>query len=155
MGFYNYFRLLKELRFLFRNKFVKKILTILIITILIISILHVNGYCATDYNIYPPYHGQSSMVELIINDQITAFDFWFDYNTMTLQKETHYDITGNYFYLVPGWDYYIVNNSGITFNYLILNDIPAVGTKFSTPFFGLTEQTYYPITPRCWLYWYW
>lgn len=47
MGFYNYYRLLKEIRFLLRNKKIKKILTIIIIFIIVISILHTKGYCAS------------------------------------------------------------------------------------------------------------
>lgn len=47
MGFYNYYRLLKEIRFLFRNKKIKKILTIIIIFFIVLLILHNKGYCAT------------------------------------------------------------------------------------------------------------
>lgn len=47
MGFYNIYRLLKEIRYFFKNLAFKKLLTILIIFVLILIILHTKGYCAT------------------------------------------------------------------------------------------------------------
>lgn len=159
MGFYNYYRLLKEIRYLLKNKKFKKILTIIIIFFIIISILHINGYCATNYNIFPPLHGQSTHVEMIIKPQLVTFDFWFDYKDYTFQKETNYDTTGYYFYLVPGWDYFIVNNSDITFNYLFCEDIPSVGTHFSYANFGVHPQNYLnfggPVSGGDYCYFYW
>ena len=158
MGFYNYYRLLKEIRFLFRNKKVKKILTIIIIFIIVISILHINGYCATNYNIFPPYHGQDIYVEMIIRPQVVSYDYWFDYTDYTLQKETNYDTNGYYFYMVPGWTYFIVNNDDITFNYCFCNDIPSVGTHFSHANWNTHPTDYIsfgPVGGAQYFYFYW
>lgn len=101
MGFYNYYRLLKEIRYFLRNKKIKRILTIIIIFIIVISILHTKGYCAT----YTELTG-------------SPFAFWYSSSTgrifQTLppnSNPSNYPLTTFRVYSLKSGSTYIIYNS--------------------------------------------
>lgn len=149
MGFYNFYRLLKEIRYFFKDKTMKRLLTICIIALLTVIILHTQGYCATpNYNIFPPYHNTDYYTEMLIRPIGTSIDMYFNYNNFTLGHDTNQNKNGWYFEMVQGWTYFIVNNSGSPMNWCTTSDVPSPGVSFSAFNTNQNNQTYYLISDQ-------
>lgn len=142
MGYYSFYRLLKEIRYLLRNKKIKKMLTVIIIIILIIFLLHNTGYCLEN-------NSYEYTIELIPCN----YNLIFDNNTYNLTVSTAQRY-GYFFYMRTGFTYKITKSTSDWYIRCFTESVPSGGVPACSRenFTGTTEYITSNLNCFCYIY---